>query len=462
MSVTNPISIKYGDLTVGGSSAIYQIDGAFVKEQSYGTMRLAFDVIVLGETLADMEANAAVLEAGFRERLASGETLVITLDTASQSWTQGGTLLNAEASATKSGDIQRDRGAQRAYTCVITAELPADATADAGLRDLEVLVEKTPSRQTIVTMRGIYTATTSGHAQALYQANFDAVASGYLSGIKSGATFELAEESSGYDRHRTGNAPNPNLCPFTRQYVELLANQEAGIRDSTTIRDHRFSFRDEESAPGDAGGATRLRRCTGNFDCAVDIDQTTDLRDVVENTIVPHVKAEFVAEFDPSQFAVERFTSGVDKTGSRISCTFDIVYQGQDDDIVVEVTTSVTYIEQRTIDYTPVHGPNEFGMKVDPGWATARRVWERTIKAVGSFPPVQRLTRDRQDRRLPSFGIELGGIGGPGGSGLSATGWNLIESRSRSQPFMLGRPGQDQMPITILTEQVTEQYSEAP
>lgn len=463
MAITNPFSIQYGDLTVGGSTS-YELFGPHVLEKSYSALRLVFDVQVTAEDLATLQSLCDALEEGFRTRLTGGDLLRINLGSAaSWTYTQGSTLLAAEASLTKSGDPSRDYGTTRGYTVSISAELPADATADAGLRDLQVLVERTPSRQHLVTMRGLYTSTTAGNARTNYENNFDTVAASYLTAIKSSAAFELVDENQTWDRHRVGTTPDPNLCPFFRQYVELLENQDVGIRDAPEIRDHRFTFTARTGYPGDAGGATRLRRVSGTFECAVDIDETTDLGMVIDDLIVPHVVAEFVSEFEPQQFALESFVSGRDRTGNRVVAQFEFVYQGPGDVLVVEVSTSLEYNETRVIDYTPSHGSGELEMDADPGWVIFTRTWTRSITAVGGFGPRRRLTAPATNR-LPDFGGTIGGVDGPDSSGsdLNESGWNKIRNVSSARPWVIGEPGKDQMDITLLTEAVTEQYHEQP
>lgn len=462
MSITNPISIQYGDFTVGGSTQ-YQLLGPFVLEQSYPTLRLVFDVLITADDLDTLHTLSAALEDAFRVRLSPGDLLKINLGgSSSRTFTQGSTALNLEATSAKSGNPDTDYGTVRAYTVSISGELPADATGDDGLRDLQVLVERTPSRQHIVTMRGIYTATTSDNAQGNYRANFDTVADRYLGQIKGSATFELVEESETWDRHGASGTPAPNTAPFFRQYVELLENQDVGIRDAPEIRDHRFTFRNQSAYPGDAGGATRLRRVTGTFEAAVDIDETTDLGAVIDELVRPHVLQEFENEFSPQTFAVESFSAGRDRTGNRITATFEILFQGPNDGIVVEASTALQIREQRVIDYTAVHGGDELGMYADPGWAIVTRTWRRRLVVLGGFGPRRRLTADDGGGRLPRFG-GVGGNDGPGNGGrVNSSGWNMIESVSDAEPFLIGEPGADQIEVTRLTESVTEQLTVSP
>lgn len=461
MAIANPLSIEFGSFEVGGSTA-YQILPSFVLEQSYPTLRLVFDVLITASDLEQLHTLSAALEAAFRKRLESGETLEIDLGGSKSTYAQGSTILNCEAQSTKSGNPDTDYGTARVYTVAVSGELPADDSTDNGLRDLQVLVERTPSRQHFVTMRGIYTATDQGTAQANYASGFDAIAENYLSAVKGAATFELVEESETWDRHGASGTPAPNTAPFFRQYVELLSNQDVGIRDAPEIRDHRFTFRNMSAYPGDAGGATRLRRVTGTFECAVDIDETTDLGTVIEDIVRPHVESEFQSEFDPQVFAVESFSGGRDRTGNRITATFEIIYQGPSDGIVVEATTALTYREQRVIDYTPTHGGGELEMFADRGWVMFQRTWRRRLVVLGNFGPRRRLTQSNGDGGLPGFSGGAAGDAPTNGTRLNANGWNMIESVSDAEPFLIGEPGRDAIEVTRLTETVTEQFHQQP
>lgn len=476
-TVTNPLSITYGTREVGGAT-VYQIHGPFAFDKSYASLRVSFVVVVVGTSYEDLADKCDALEASFRSRLTAGDTLVVDLDGSATTYTVGTTLLRCAASIAKTGRADTDVGYSRGYAVKIEAELPADATLDGGLRDLEVHVALSPSRQATVTMRGAYTATTAGDAYERYAAAFDARAESYLSYVKAGATWELVNESYALDRETDDGDPTPHVLTFTRQYLELLVAQSADSLDADVIRDHRVTFTDLASYPGDgAEQLTRLHRVVAVYDCAVDIDESTDLRDVFENTVRPHVLSLFETNFTPRVFAVEEQRVGYDESGKRLSVSLVIVYLADGGEQIVEVSQSVTTRETRTIDYTPVHGSNELAAYADVGWATKERIWSRTAVVIGELPPAERLSRSSTSRSSDgsTFPSSISGVSSPdargaggstaatGGIGSGVTeGWNVIASTSQSTPQWIGVPGLGQIQITTLTESVTERYHERP
>lgn len=464
MAITNPFSITFGGRTVGGSTA-YQLLGPYVLDKSHSELRVVFDVIIAGTSHSDLQSKSDTLETDFARRLTHGQTLVITLGSSSWTYSVGTTALRVAAQIVKSGNSETDRGYSRAYTVTVTAELPA--TADAGLRDVEVLVERSSSRQRTVTMRGTYTAGTAGDAAARYENDFDTEASSYLDAIDAGATWELVQESYSLDRERdSGGDPYPHLCQFTRQYTELIANQTLSQLDDTQIRDHRVTFTDTSQHPGDAQeDKYRLRRVIASYDCSVDIDETTDLDSVYRNSVMPHLKGLFEQNFQPQVFGVQDQRVGFDYTANRISISATFLYQKAGGDAVVEVTQSVAFREQRNIDYTPTHDQDEFAYEADVGFAVLERIWNRLAIVVGNETPKLRII---ETPRSGSAGLWTGDLAGQQGvdtnptTTIRAEGWNIVSSTSQVSPAWIGDPEYGQIQVMTLSETVVEKYHRRP
>lgn len=477
--ITNPLTITYGDQSVGGDTD-YQIHGPHSIDKSYGALRLVFDVIIVASSFEDLQTSSTTIEDAFRRRLVNGEELTIDVDGTAVTYTAGETLLGVTSSVAKAANPATDHGFSRAYTVTIEGQLPADATEDGGLRDIEVLTSFSPSRQKTVTMRGVYTATSAGSALVRYTDAFDAKASGFLTLIDSTATWELVGETHTIDRAvNDAGDPEPNSLSFTRQYVQLLRNQSASSLDDSEIRDHRITFTDMSSYPGDGeANLTRLQRVSAVYDCGIDIEETTNLQGVYAEKVRPHVIALFEDNFTPQVFGIEEERTSYDETGKRMSAALVFIYQPASGELLVEVSQSVTIRETRTIDYTPVHRGGELDAYADLGWATKERVWTRTAITIGSNPPSERLTKRASSgssisSRGASFSGEIGGATGPdarsGGGGSTAgigdaisPGWNVIASTSQSTPQWIGKPGTQQIQVTVLNESVTERYHEKP
>jgi len=452
--VTNPFSITYGSVVVGGASETLLLHGPYIIDKGYSSLRLVFDVVVVATSYATLQTLSESVEAGFIKR---DQNLTISLSGNDWVYVTGVSALNVTSTCQKSGDPQTDRGYSRAYTCVIQGELPA--SDNDGLRDLQVNVDYASGRQKTVTMRGVYTATAaSTKASARYQADFDAEASTLLTGIDSGAVWELVDET--YDTDR-----NDHTAQFTRQYSELLAAQSQAATDDADIRDHRIVFTDLSQHPGDSQeNIQRLRRVVGNYDCSIDIDQTTDMQTVFADKVRPHVIALFELNFSPVVFGIEDERVSYDETSKRMSVAVQMLYQKSGGENVVEVAQSVTIRESRQIDYTYVHSRNEFGAYADPGWALKERIFARTSIVIGSETPKERLSgrpKSGEAGLISGFSGEAGVDSGIGG--VNRTGWNTISSTSQVTPRWIGDPASgQQIEMSILTEQVVERWNEAP
>jgi hypothetical protein len=465
MGLLNPIAITYGGFTVGGASS-YQLLGPYVIDKSYENFRLVFDVLITADSLPAVQALSEALEDQFRRRLQVDEELVIDLGGIEWVYHMGRTLLSVTSEITKTGNRDTDKGLSRSYTCVVTGEMPADQ--DSGLRDVKVLVHYSASRQRTITMQGTYTATEDGDALGNYKNNFDDVANGYLQLIDTQAKWELEDETSSLDRQRSGSSPLPHVCDFTRQYLELVVDQSQGQRDDDQIKDHRVVFTDLSQNPADGqSGVKRLRRVVGTYDCSVDITKTTDLQNVFRNKVKAHLKQLFTTEFNPRVFCLEEQRIGYDESAKRISVQFQFLYQPSGGSSTIEVSESVSYQEQRSIDYTPVHGGDELAFNADVGWATILRHWQRIVVAMGAETPKRRVAARPQSGAAGLFRDSIGGVAGPdaGGdrSGVVADGWNIIANTSTVTPQWIGDPDSgQQIQVSVLSEVVVERLHKKP
>jgi hypothetical protein len=447
MAIDNPFEITYGSRAVGGTSDVYQIHGPYVIDKTYESIRVVFDIVVTGDSYADLENNSNTLEDDFRARDLS---FLIDLDNVDdpagsslRTYTFGSHatndgILNSKATISKTGDSESDRGFSRAYTVVIEGDLPADNSSTNGLREVQWTVDYEAGRQRIVTMRGIYTAAAGSAASVHYAAASPQGAAGeantFLTALSGSAAYELVDESYSPDR-------NDHLVTFERQYVELLANQSQASLDDTDIRDHSVRFVQLINQPGDAApDLNRLRQVIGDYACAIDIDQTTDLQATYTNKVRPHVVALFESTFSPAVFCVEDSRVSYDETTKRMAVALQFLYQSSEGGDIVELQQTTGVREARTLDRTPVHTDDGLAAYVDPGWDIAERISARTITAIGLLVPISRL-----------------------GDRPSRTGWNVVSNLSQVEPRWVGDPTTDeQIQLSVLTETVVESFNTRP
>ena len=454
MAVNNPFTITYNGTAIGGSSDTYQLLGAYVIDKSYRVLRVVFDVIVVATSAATLRSLSDTLETKFRER---DKNLEIDTGSTVWTWTAGTHYFNPVSTIAKSGNSETDRGLSRAYTVVIEAELPSDTSGENGLLEISTGVNFTAGRQKTVTIKGSYTATSSATSSANYTTNADTKLNAILAALDGAATWELLDEEYDYDR----NTANTN---FQRQYIQVLFNQSTGTLDDTDIKEHDVVFTDLSQHPADSReGIQRLRRVVGSYSCRIDIEQTTDLQGTFEDKIRPLILDTFQANFSPSVFCIEDRKVSYDETSKRISVTLQFLYQKDGGEAVVEISQSVAYREQRTIDYTPVHSSeSETTAYADPGWATIERVWTRTVVVLGDERPQRRIGG------TPSYGPAgdfdaMGGLQIEGRDTIVASGWNIISNTSSIQSQWIGDPtSEGQLKLTALTETVVERYHTQP
>lgn len=447
MSVTNPFSISYAGRSLGGTSSSYQLLGPYVIDKSYRTLRLVCDVLVVASSYDSLQSLSDALEEDFRKR---DEDLVISLGGNTWTYTNGTDYFNPVCSIVKSGDSETDRGFSRAYTVSIEAELPSDDDGT-GLLESKFSVSYEPSRRVLVTCEGAYTATSGSTSVQNYQSNASSLCTSFISSLTGSPTMELLEEDYDVDR----NEANTN---WRREYQHILYNQSSSSLDDAEIKDHRVVFTDLSQHPADSReGVQRLRRVVGSFECFLDIEQTTDPKDLFESKIRSFLTNEFKSEFSPTEFCLEDRRISYDQTSKRLSASLQWLYQKEGGEAVVEVAQSVAYREMRTIDYTPVHAGGELTMYADVGWATVERVWTRTAVILGDELPQRRLGQTAKYNEIGEFDA-VGSVKPSFGKDVSRDGWNIISNTSQVSDQWIGDPSNDgnQLKLTAITETVVE------
>ena len=454
MALTNPITIVYGDRSLGGSSGTYLLHDPYVIERTHESIRVAATVVVSASSLSSLQSACEDLEDDLSKR---DEDFSVDLNGSKQEFTFGETVLNTVATVTKSGDPELDRGLSRAYAIEIVGSLPATATD--GLRTISTRVDLSPARQKTVTLSGVYTAFDGSTATEQYEDQIDAKATEKLSEVDSDATFELVSEQTEIGR-------NNHELTFSRQYVELLADQSRAALDDPAIKDHRVYFKIDSLYTGEGSDQlTRLKRATANYSCHVDIDQTTDLQTVFSDKVLPHIKALFEQGYNPSVFAVETVSEEYRETEKFISATVGFVFLPSGSERVVSVQQSVAIKETRSVSMTHVHSGGEFDAYVDPGWAVRDRVWTRTVRVQGDDTPRRRIGATDTGSGAGPF-PSLGGISSVDSrndGGVQQDGWTIIQNDSDVAEEYIGNPDDgDEMKFTVLSEVVVERYSTRP
>jgi len=469
--VTDPLTITYGDIVIGGDSS-YRLNGPYVLDRSYETFRMVVPVVVLATDLDDLWSKCDALETKFSRPLAPQTALRISLGTSEWEYTIGAEMLSAEASILKTGDPSTDRGNSRGYTITITGDLPAD-TGGGGLRELQVSADADASGLWSVTFRGFYSSTEATDALSNYRSQFDGVANSYLSTIASSTEYgsiawEIVQENFElpYERRRSTD-PRLAHVQFFRQYQQVFSNQSSTKNDDR-IADHRVTFALMHNGVGDSrSDIQRLKRVTCNYDAAIVGYESDDPHQIAEEVIKPHIVDLFQSEFSPNTYGLEDFRLSFSPSQSRVGVQATFVYTSNGSDIL-ELSWSCAYREQRNIDYTYLHEDNTLAAVANAGFDIIERVWTRTMMVEGAYAPTSRIWKNGSTAQpfndsLPNGAGQGDDLSGPDGRDMSlkTSGWNIISNNSQVTPKYIGITDEgEQVLVTVVQDVIVERYTE--
>ena len=312
---TSELSLVYGSVTVGGSTA-RQITDWTRDEHDYERGSFEFEFVTTTVTEDAFQIELDAIRDEFRKpRL----DLVVTQGskTILSRKHSNNTGLDTAPTIVKDGD-PADTGRSRHFRVRIAYDLPADNVSTNFRRGATIRVEYSPARRRTVTISGIYTAnssdgTTTSDAQ-------------YLAQIASAETTLLNTVDSTAIWERTGQPQieyfeTRKLCRFTRVYREVNVAQALGAsNDDTNIIDPHLEITVQQVAPGDsiegsvslgansgstlgstqvmgadkttAGVSDTIVRpivITATYDAAINFDGTTDLRALWLSTVRPWI-----------------------------------------------------------------------------------------------------------------------------------------------------------------------------
>lgn len=474
-AVTRICSIFYGTFEVGGSTRYHLHEWPRIERAAgNGVARAAmgFSIIVQEQTDDDFQASCEAVETAFQQR--NVRLRMVMTGTTTETWPDfdpaTGTGFNSSAVCSVAGTPGADTRHSRRYDVTIAIELPSpDAT---GLLDLAVVVEHDTSYMRTVTIRGIYRAGNSGDtATEMYDAGIEALCASITAGISDTATFE--RWSNVTERDRTDSS-----LTFTRVYRELKKNQTIAELDSTAIVQHVIGIQRLQPQPGDSGtGIRRLEEFSIRFSCAVNVNVTTNLSALYVGTIRLYMKNLFVSQWSPRQFGIVTELVDYDPVNNRITAEMRILAAVDPSDVIESAMTQ-RIVENSGMIKTGVWGEGIFSAHVDQGFGSRKRFAIRVVRILGAASPRKRVGGEEGSFWGVSFGNGAvgtdnggGGGGGPpgpqginaglqpsGGSGLVEDGWNIIDNDSATTSKTFGQPGEDQVTVTDLVEQVVEDW----
>jgi len=362
MPITDPMTVTYAGVTLGGSSARLIIDHE-IDEADWAVSAFEFEFVTSAADDASFKAELDTLRNAFRTPRGdlvvsqNGQTLI--------SWKQSdNTGLDANPRILKDGH-PADTLLSRHFRVRIEFGQPADRIGALNFRRYATIaISYDPARRRTITISGVYTAnstdgTTGSHAQ--YRSQIATYGASVTSFYDSTASWEVIGEPN-VERNDTDKVVN-----FTIVYREIIHNQSSKALDDPSIVDPEMNIVRERLAPGDstaggfsfggggAGGAgggfstgsggvdtgvmtpsagpgapgqtstlKRPQKITVTYSCSIDQTKTKDIKSVWTSTIRPFLIAEagVIAE---GGVTLIREDPGFQAYGNTINATLEFI-----------------------------------------------------------------------------------------------------------------------------------------
>lgn len=435
-AATRELSISYGGVTFGGSSA-RQITGWTLHEEDYDSGWFEFEIVTTAATEAAFASEVAAVREAFRK---PRQDLVVTLGSSTilSRKHSDNTALDTMPRVVKDGD-PADTARSRHFRLRVDYGLPADNVSTNFRRWSQVNVEYAPTKLRTVTITGEYTANStdgSTGAFAQYRAQISSYISTVTAAIDSSATWELVGEPQ-VERNETNK-----VCRFTVMVKEVAHRQSLSALDDADIVDPQMTVFRERISPGDsvAGGFTfggggigavfsagplgntsggarptgvmepigggggasgvsetveRPTRIKITYTCAIDATRTKDLRGVWENKIRPYLISE-ARNLAQTGIVIETEDPGIDQVNNRINASMECIsYRSP----VIEQRITVRDTTQFGRRLRPVTTPNPYDYYEYPGPAVRQRSVSIELQKIVTSP--------KPESELDSLVVEL-------------------------------------------------------
>lgn len=266
MAVSRELSIRYGDLTMGGDSD-YPLDGYHEVTHDHESVDISWSFFVTSDSEDGFVSKCKDVETRLRRPY---QDLEITLGRSLlfRRRQSDNTGLDSQPEVSKGGD-PADTGRSRLYRVRVRMGLPADNVDTLGHRRSSISVAYSPSRRKTVTIEGMFTAVTSNDARAQYEAKIATFCTSALTAI--GGTFELIGEPV------TRTSTNGKTIDFLRVYEERIYGQGSSTLDDSALVGSVLEVSRTSRNTGHSPDAQDLTEVIGQFSCSVDKTVSQDL-----------------------------------------------------------------------------------------------------------------------------------------------------------------------------------------
>jgi hypothetical protein len=426
-------------------------------------------------------------------------SLALSTNATFVSVTHAGTLaFNADCSIAKRGS-EDDTALSRRYAIEVAFDLAYTESGKNGRHASKVQVLETDARRKRLVLSGAFTALGSNTAFEQYLASIDTYAASIQTAL--GGTWEGPfDVKADLDDNYAAAAGNKlgRLLTYSRTYEELIYNQSKGTLDDVRLRRQVLEISKALEAPGDYGpGGTpvlRLQRGTVKYAAAVDKTQTQDLKGIYESTVKPFLIDEAAKAFGTNAMALVFHEPTLDRAQNRIACSMQVLAASSSGLIQSTIVTRDEDDAGKTL--VAVWDDDPYSKEEFQGPKTLRRTVTQTYTVLG--PPSGAAATSTSRQGSDQFGVFA--INGPrsldisapndneaqidsffglntgssrkGGDAAFATSGGVPEPRGFKavyrngvaviEPRKLGRAGDPQLDVTLITKIKVFEYIHAP
>lgn len=292
MALRRKLKVTYGSYVAGyGQNKRHATGPVRFGPASIDRVSVGFTIALTADDAADLATEVTAFRAAF-----GVENLQLLIEYVSESaGTSEGTLVNLQpASGSRTagnvvpsfgpGGPAGDSYQSHVFDVTVEADLLASYDSNYARQDVRYEITEDASRIRELRISGTFTATASATAYATYQTGVTALRSAIVTIL--GGTWPTVPRME-----RAIPDKENHLCPFVVEYRERVVNESTSTLDDADITDPQLVV-DVGEVAGDRGskGDTPLRPVIARGRYAIDADRTTDLVDMWESTVLPHIR----------------------------------------------------------------------------------------------------------------------------------------------------------------------------
>ena len=439
------LEVKYGSITVGGSSAIL-LHNFTESLSNFTNSSFSFTAVVLSTSGADFASKCKSLEENFRkpdqdlEVRCNGSVLI--------SYKQSdNTGFDCLPTITRSSNII-NTGYSRAYNVNLAFGRPAtwERAGYTGLRSKVVSLSYDESRRRTVSINGEFTAVRDNDASEQYDAKLQQLITDTLTYIEPDATvfWDKLNEDINY-------TTNNKTCTFAITFREVLYDQGTGGKDNDNIINQTLIINKSLDTSPNSPDFVNPTTLSVSYSASVDYTKKkgTQLKTLWEDDLRDWVLEE-AKKFSGSggDFYMANETININVDSNTISAKMTLIQYlsesattGGDDGTAISQTIETSDSTEEGLVVLPVADGNPISRYVFAGPKTVKRTITRSTRLLGA----------NKDTNVNKSDLEKKPDNENGGEWIK-----LGESKNKT-PLRVG-VGKDVLDMTEVTHSITQQY----